>query len=56
MGYKAEGEVLDLVNNAQAEIYSVTGSQETEDYVPLTDAVDRRDRRDRGGQATKTAR
>ena len=39
MGYKAEGEVLDLVNNAQAEIYSVTGSQETEDYVPLTDAV-----------------
>ena len=39
MGYKAEGEVLDLVNNAQAEIYAVTGSQETEDYVPLTDAV-----------------
>ena len=39
MGYKAEGEVLDLVNNAQAEIYSVTGSQETEDYVPLTEAV-----------------
>lgn len=39
MGYKAEGEVLDLVNNAQAEIYSVTGNQETEDYVPLTEAV-----------------
>ncbi|MFP3467176.1 replicative DNA helicase [Leifsonia sp. SIMBA_070] len=39
MGYKAEGEVLDLVNNAQAEIYSVTGTQETEDYVPLTEAV-----------------
>ncbi len=39
MGYKAEGEVLDLVNNAQAEIYSVTGSQEAEDYVPLTEAV-----------------
>ncbi|ERK73141.1 replicative DNA helicase [Leifsonia aquatica] len=39
MGYKAEGEVLDLVNNAQAEIYSVTGAQEAEDYVPLTEAV-----------------
>ncbi len=39
MGYSGEGEVLDLVNNAQAEIYSVTGSTETEDYVPLTDAV-----------------
>ncbi|MGO4343828.1 DnaB-like helicase N-terminal domain-containing protein, partial [Pedococcus sp. 2YAF34] len=25
MGYAAEGEVLDLVNNAQAEIYAVTG-------------------------------
>jgi replicative DNA helicase len=39
MGYSGEGEVLDLVNNAQAEIYAVTGSTETEDYVPLTDAV-----------------
>lgn len=39
MGYKAEGEVLDLVNDAQAEIYSVTGSHESEDYVPLTEAV-----------------
>ncbi|RZU66982.1 primary replicative DNA helicase [Microterricola gilva] len=39
MGYAGEGEVLDLVNNAQAEIYSVTGSTETEDYVPLTEAV-----------------
>ena len=28
MGYSGEGEVLDLVNNAQAEIYSVTGSTE----------------------------
>jgi replicative DNA helicase len=39
MGYAGEGEVVDLVNNAQAEIYSVTGSVETEDYVPLSDAV-----------------
>lgn len=40
MGYSGEGEVLDLVNTAQAEIYQVTGSVETEDYVPLTIAVD----------------
>ena len=39
MGYAGEGEPLDLVNNAQAEIYSVTGSTESEDYIPLTEAV-----------------
>ncbi|MGX1696170.1 replicative DNA helicase [Microbacterium keratanolyticum] len=40
MGYDGQGDATDLVNNAQAEIYSVTGGQETEDYVPLTIAVD----------------
>ena len=39
MGYAGEGEVTELVNNAQAEIYAVTGSSESEDYVPLTEAV-----------------
>jgi len=39
MGYAGEGEVTELVNNAQAEIYGVTGSTESEDYVPLTEAV-----------------
>ncbi|UCR88288.1 replicative DNA helicase [Mycetocola spongiae] len=39
MGYQGEGEVLDLVNNAQAEIYAVNGNVDTEDYVPLTDAL-----------------
>jgi replicative DNA helicase len=39
MGYASEGEVADLVNNAQAEIYGVTGGVEAEDYVPLTEAV-----------------
>ena len=39
MGYASEGEVVDLVNNAQAEIYAVNGGVETEDYVPLSDAV-----------------
>ncbi|PSL37237.1 primary replicative DNA helicase [Labedella gwakjiensis] len=40
MGYAGEGEVLDLVNNAQAEIYSVAANDNTEDYVPLNVAVD----------------
>jgi replicative DNA helicase len=40
MGYSGQGEALDLVNNAQAEIYSVTGAEAAEDYVPLTVAVD----------------
>ncbi len=40
MGYSGEGDALDLVNNAQAEIYQVTGSQSAEDYVPLEIAVD----------------
>ncbi|MCU1437429.1 MAG: dnaB [Naasia sp.] len=39
MGYAAEGEVADLVNNAQAEIYGITREKEAEDYVPLTEAV-----------------
>jgi replicative DNA helicase len=40
MGYAAEGEAIDLVNNAQAEIYSVTGADKAEDYVPLSLAVE----------------
>jgi len=39
MGYASEGEVTDLVNVAQTEIYQVAGGVESEDYVPLTDAV-----------------
>lgn len=40
MGYASEGEVVDLVNNAQAEIYGVTGGVDSEDFVPLTMAVE----------------
>ena len=40
MGYNGQGEALDLVNNAQAEIYGVTGVDAAEDYIPLTMAVD----------------
>jgi len=39
MGYSGQGEAVELVNNAQAEIYSVTGAETTEDYVPLETAV-----------------
>jgi len=39
MGYSGEGEAIDLVNSAQAEIYSVTGADQAEDYVPLSSAV-----------------
>lgn len=40
MGYASEGEVTDLVNNAQAEIYGVAGGVEAEDYVPLVTAIE----------------
>ncbi|GAB3282722.1 replicative DNA helicase [Microbacterium sp. MEC084] len=40
MGYAGEGEAVELVNSAQAEIYNVTGAEKTEDYVPLSIAVD----------------
>lgn len=40
MGYAAQGEAIDLVNSAQAEIYSVTGADQAEDYVPLSLAVE----------------
>ncbi|GAB3603291.1 replicative DNA helicase [Microbacterium aureliae] len=39
MGYAGQGDAVDLVNNAQAEIYGVTGAETVEDYVPLEVAV-----------------
>lgn len=40
MGYAGEGDATELVNTAQAEIYSVTGAETVEDYVPLSTAVE----------------
>lgn len=40
MGYAGEGEAVDLVNNAQAEIYAVTAAEQADDYVPLSQAVE----------------
>ena len=53
MGYSGQGEALDLVNNAQAEIYGVTGADAAEDYVPLDGRGRRGGRRDRGGTRTR---
>ena len=53
MGYSGQGEALDLVNNAQAEIYGVTGADAAEDYVPLDDRRRRGRRRDRGGARSR---
>ena len=40
MGYANEGEVEDLVNAAQADVYSVTRGAVTEDYVGLSDSIE----------------
>src|SRR5699024_941680 len=39
MGYDAEGDTDDVVNSAQAEIYKVTETHTTEDYVVLSDIL-----------------
>ncbi len=39
LGYAAEGDATDLVNNAQAEIYAISGGNDAEDFVPLSVAV-----------------
>src|SRR5579884_4251563 len=40
MGYAADGEVDDIVNRAQAEIYAVTEQRTSEDYAPLGDIME----------------
>ncbi|MBD5784681.1 replicative DNA helicase [Cellulosimicrobium terreum] len=40
LGYATDGgDVDDLVNNAQAEVYAVTERRTTEDYLPLSDII-----------------
>ncbi len=39
MGYSGEGEINDVVDNAQAEVYKVTDRRATEDYAPLSDIM-----------------
>ena len=40
IGYAAEGQVDDVVDSAQAEIYSVTDRRTSEDYAPLADIME----------------
>lgn len=40
LGYAGEGEVDDVVDEAQAEIYSVTEKRTAEDYAPLKDIME----------------
>ena len=40
MGYAGEGQVEETVNQAQAEIYSITETKSSEDYVPLSDIME----------------
>jgi replicative DNA helicase len=40
MGYAGEGQVDEVVDSAQAEIYKVTDRRTSEDYAPLSDIMD----------------
>ncbi len=39
-GYAGEGQVDDIVDRAQAEIYQITDKRSTEDYAPLSDIME----------------
>lgn len=39
MGFAGEGDAADLVNAAQSEMFNVTGTNSSDDYVPLSDAL-----------------
>ena len=40
MGYSGEGQVDDVVDRAQAEVYAVTDKRTSEDYAPLSDIME----------------
>ncbi|GAA4657893.1 replicative DNA helicase [Streptomyces chumphonensis] len=40
MGYAADGDVDEIVNSAQAEIYAVTEQRTSEDYLPLNEIME----------------
>ncbi|MFR9673099.1 replicative DNA helicase [Streptomyces sp. TR06-5] len=40
MGYAADGDVDEIVNSAQSEIYAVTEERTSEDYLPLADIME----------------
>ncbi|KRF20595.1 replicative DNA helicase [Nocardioides sp. Soil797] len=40
MGYAGEGQVDQMVDNAQAEVYKITDKRSSEDYAPLVDIME----------------
>ncbi|WP_055493974.1 replicative DNA helicase [Streptomyces sp. TP-A0356] len=40
MGYAADGDIDEIVNSAQAEIFAVTEQRTAEDYLPLSDIME----------------
>lgn len=40
MGYTAQGDITELVNQAQSQVYEVSKAGAGEDYVPLVDSID----------------
>ncbi|WP_459970444.1 replicative DNA helicase [Nocardioides pyridinolyticus] len=40
IGYAGEGQVDDIVDEAQAEVYKITDKRSSEDYAPLSDIMD----------------
>ena len=40
IGYAGEGQVDDIVDQAQAEVYKITDKRATEDFAPLSDIMD----------------
>ncbi len=41
LGYAGEGQVDDIVDRAQAEVYQITDRRTAEDYAPLSDIMDK---------------
>ncbi len=39
MGYEAQGDAMDLLNQAQAEVFGIARESASEDYAPLSEAV-----------------
>ena len=54
IGYAGEGEVDDVVDQAQAEVYKITDKRTAEDYAPLSDIMEATSTRSRRS-ATATA-
>ena len=50
MGYAGEGEIDEVVDRAQAEVYGVTDKRASDDYAPLSAIMESDARRDRGDQ------